>query len=80
MPHHIETSREEYGEWVAKAAAVPGLVVYGGTEEEALLAAEKLTAILLPARRQSVRRILGFYPGRIPESAQFAMHPFAEAA
>ena len=31
----IETEREDDGRWIAEIAAVPGVIVYGETEDEA---------------------------------------------
>jgi predicted RNase H-like HicB family nuclease len=75
MVYHIETSQEPNGRWVAKVPAVPGLLVYGQTEAETLVAAEKLTAILLAEGNKSGRGIVAFYPGRIPDSAGVAGQP-----
>ncbi len=80
MPHRVEASREQDGRWVAKAPEVPGLRVYGFSEQETVAAAQKLIAILLPVVCKGSQRILAFYPGRLPDSAQFAMQPFTRAA
>jgi predicted RNase H-like HicB family nuclease len=32
---NIETEREDDGRWIAEIAAVPGVIVYGTTEDEA---------------------------------------------
>jgi predicted RNase H-like HicB family nuclease len=32
---NIEIEREDDGRWIAEIAAVPGVIVYGTTEEEA---------------------------------------------
>ncbi len=32
---NIETEREDDGRWIAEIAAVPGVIVYGATEDEA---------------------------------------------
>jgi len=32
---NIETEREEDGRWIAEIAAVPGVIVYGTTKDEA---------------------------------------------
>jgi len=32
---NIETEREDDGRWIAEIAAVPGVIVYGETEDEA---------------------------------------------
>jgi predicted RNase H-like HicB family nuclease len=35
MPWNIETELEDDGRWIAEIAAVPGVIVYGATEDEA---------------------------------------------
>jgi predicted RNase H-like HicB family nuclease len=35
MGWNIETEREDDGRWIAEIAAVPGVIVYGATEDEA---------------------------------------------
>ena len=35
MDWNIETEREDDGRWIAEIAAVPGVIVYGATEDEA---------------------------------------------
>jgi predicted RNase H-like HicB family nuclease len=35
MGWSIETEREDDGRWIAEIAAVPGVIVYGSTEDEA---------------------------------------------
>jgi hypothetical protein len=69
MVYHIETSREPDGRWVTKIPALEGLQVYGYSQEETLLAARKLSAMLLYQDSRSDERILVFYPGRAPDSA-----------
>jgi predicted RNase H-like HicB family nuclease len=34
-PFLIETEREEDGRWIGEIAALPGVLAYGGTEEQA---------------------------------------------
>jgi hypothetical protein len=71
MACHIETSREPDGGWVAKVPALPGLQIYGHSQDETLAIARKLTAILLPKgypHEPCDQRILVFYPGHRPES------------
>jgi len=80
MPHRVEASRERDGFWVAKVPEVPGLRVYGYSEQETVVTAEKVIAILLPEGRTESQRILAFYPGRLPDSARFAMQPFTRTA
>jgi len=66
MDHPIETSREPDGRWVATTAQVPGLVVYGGSREDALVSARKLAAILCDHDARRAERILVFHPGPNP--------------
>jgi len=75
MVCHIEACQEASGGWIAKVPAVPGLRVYGGTQRETLAAARKLSIILLPVSGRRRARILGFYPGRIPDSARLVAQP-----
>jgi predicted RNase H-like HicB family nuclease len=35
MDWNIETEREDDGRWIAEIVAVPGVIVYGATEDEA---------------------------------------------
>jgi predicted RNase H-like HicB family nuclease len=35
MQWSIETEREDDGRWIAEIVAVPGVIVYGATEDEA---------------------------------------------
>jgi len=35
MHWNVETEREDDGRWIAEIAAVPGVIVYGATEDEA---------------------------------------------
>lgn len=72
----IETYQESNGSWVASVEAVPGLQVFGRSREETLAIAEELATIFLPKPQEHGSRILGFYPGRIPDSAQASRHPF----
>ena len=65
----IESSQQASGNWIASVRAVPGLQVYGLTEEEVVASASKLARILSSDRTDRTSTILGFYPGRIPEAA-----------
>lgn len=35
MHWDVETERQDDGRWIAEIAAVPGVIVYGATEDEA---------------------------------------------
>jgi hypothetical protein len=72
MVFPIKTSRDPYGHWIAKVLALPGLKVYGSSQEETLVTARKLSAMLLYEGKRRRHSILAFYPGRIPDSARIA--------
>jgi len=75
MVCHIETSRNPDGCWIAKVLTLPGMQIYGYSQEETLVAARKLTAMLLgegDGWERRDERILVFYPGRVPDSARSA--------
>jgi hypothetical protein len=72
MASQIELSCEPDGRWVAELQALPGLQLYGYSQEETLEAARKLNAMLLYEGSRENHRILAFYPGRIPDSAHHA--------
>jgi predicted RNase H-like HicB family nuclease len=46
----VETEREEGGRWIAEVAALPGVMVYGTTREEALAKVEALALRVLADR------------------------------
>ena len=67
----IETICEPDGGWVAKVPSLPGLQIYGHSEEDALATARRLSAMLLLEQDREERKyqkILAFYPGDAPES------------
>jgi predicted RNase H-like HicB family nuclease len=70
MGHPIEADRDQDGQWAAKIARIPGLVVYGYSREEALASVRILSAILRDDDVQQGRRILAFYPGKLPDYFQ----------
>ena len=72
MVFPIKTSRDPDGHWVAKVPALPGLKVYGSSQEETLVTARKLSVMLLYDGNRRRQSILAFYPGRIPDSARIA--------
>ena len=72
MVCHVQTARETNGRWMAKVPAIPGLQIYGDSQDDLLASARKLTAILMnnnSGEEHGDLRILAFYPGRIPDSA-----------
>jgi predicted RNase H-like HicB family nuclease len=83
MEYHIVTSQESDGRWAAKVPAMPGLVVYDDSQNEALQAARKICGILLDDENASGGRILAFHLGRVPSSARILSNsldmPFARA-
>ncbi|HEU0076710.1 MAG TPA: hypothetical protein VFQ76_03615 [Longimicrobiaceae bacterium] len=48
----IETDCEEDGRWIAEAVDLPGVLVYGATEEDAIRRAEVLAAEVLADRAE----------------------------
>ena len=77
MVSHIECSREPDGRWVARVYDLPGLQLYGDSQEDALAAARKVTAMLLSQSNWGDQRIVAFYPDRTPDSARVAEQPLA---
>ena len=75
MVFHIECSRQPDGRWVARVDDLPGLQLYGDSQEETLAAARKVTAILLYESNWGDQRILAFYPSRSTDSARVASQP-----
>jgi predicted RNase H-like HicB family nuclease len=43
----VELDRETDGRWIAEVVDLPGVIVYGGTREEALAAAQALALRVL---------------------------------
>ena len=68
MVSQIELSCEPDGRWIAEVHALPGLQLYGYSQDETLEAARKLSAMLLYKERRGDHSILAFYPGRIPDT------------
>ena len=58
------------GRWVARVYDLPGLQLYGDSEEDALTAARTVTEMLLPESNPEHHRILAFHPDRSPDSAR----------
>lgn len=63
MTHAIQARRELDGHWIATVDNVPGLVVYGGSREDVLACARRLSAILSTGCMRRAERILAFHPG-----------------
>ena len=47
---HIETEREEDGRWIAEVTTLPGVLVYGATEDEARLRVKALALRVIADR------------------------------
>jgi len=65
----IETNRESDGRWIVSVPALPGLQVFGYSEEEALSTARRLNALLGQpdlSKEEGNFKILVFYPNRTP--------------
>jgi len=48
--YKIETEREDDGRWIAEVLDLPGVLVYGTTEKEAIAAAQALALRVLADR------------------------------
>ena len=48
--YKIETERETDGRWIAEIVDVPGVMVYGATEKEAMASAQALALRVLADR------------------------------
>lgn len=48
--YKIETEREEDGRWIAEVLDLPGVLAYGVTEKEAVIAAQALALRVLADR------------------------------
>lgn len=46
----VELDREEDGRWIAEVLEIPGVIVYGSTEQEALKAAQGLALHVIAER------------------------------
>jgi predicted RNase H-like HicB family nuclease len=47
MAYKIETEQETDGRWIAEILDIPGVMVYGGTETEAVALARRLASQVL---------------------------------
>lgn len=47
---NIDVEREDDGRWIAEVAELPGVMVYGGTREEALAKVEALALRVIADR------------------------------
>ena len=50
MTFSIETEREEDGRWIAEVMEIPGAMVYGATNEEAIAKVQALALRVLAER------------------------------
>ncbi|MGH9584186.1 MAG: type II toxin-antitoxin system HicB family antitoxin [Bryobacteraceae bacterium] len=55
MSYSIETEREEDGRWIAEILELPGVMVYGGTEQEAIANAEAIAFRLIADRLEETK-------------------------
>ena len=69
MVFNIATRKERDGNWVAEVLSVPGLQVFGPTQDATRTEAGKLAAILTDSGNRRTTLILGFYPGTIPRTS-----------
>jgi predicted RNase H-like HicB family nuclease len=53
MELRVELEREEDGRWIAEIPSMPGVMVYGGTRDDALRAVEALALRVLADRLES---------------------------
>lgn len=53
----IETEREDDGRWLAEVPAIPGVMVYGQTREQAVLRVQALTLRVLADRLEHGEQI-----------------------
>ncbi|MGH9452065.1 MAG: type II toxin-antitoxin system HicB family antitoxin, partial [Terriglobia bacterium] len=53
MAYQIETEREVDGRWIAEIPALPGVMAYGETKEEAIANTEALALRVLADRIES---------------------------
>ena len=62
----VEIEREEDGRWIAEVPAIPGVLAYGSTPEEARARAEALALRFIADRREHgepVPEITGLFEG-----------------
>lgn len=69
MAPQFELFYEPHGRWVAEVRALPGLQLYGSSEDETLEAAKTLCSMLGDEGSREHDGILAFYPGHIPDTA-----------
>lgn len=50
MSFDLDTEREDDGRWIAEVAALPGVLAYGATREEAVRKAEALALRVIADR------------------------------
>lgn len=53
MRYKIETEQETDGRWIAEITGLPGVLVYGATEEEAMIHAEALALRVIAERLET---------------------------
>lgn len=70
MIFHIETRQQPDRSWIAEVGAVPGLRVYGFTENEVLASLRKWARFFMHDKRERREIILAFYPARMSLGSQ----------
>ncbi|MGH9353819.1 MAG: type II toxin-antitoxin system HicB family antitoxin [Terriglobia bacterium] len=64
MPYKIEIDREVDGRWIAEVPALPGVMAYGATKNEAIAKAEALALRVMADRieeqNKPTRKTLSF--------------------
>lgn len=53
---HVETEQEEDGRWIAEVPALPGVLAYGDSRDEAVARAESLALRVLADRLEHGER------------------------
>jgi predicted RNase H-like HicB family nuclease len=61
MVYRIETEREKDGRWIAEVVQLPGVMAYGNTEKEAIVAVQTLALRVLADRIEEQREPAGTF-------------------
>jgi predicted RNase H-like HicB family nuclease len=61
MVYKIETEREADGRWMAEVIQLPGVMAYGNTEKEAILAVQTLALRVLADRIEEQKEPAGTF-------------------
>lgn len=57
MNLRIETEQEEDGRWIAEVPAIPGALVYGNTQEEAVARVKALVLRIVADRMENMEPV-----------------------